>query len=134
MAAKKARDAEYRARNREKAVARAKKWREDNPERYLKLQKDYYQANRDNFRARELMKKFGLTMAAYSEMLAAQGGVCAICAGAQSHGKSMAVDHDHETGAVRALLCDNCNRGIGLFRDSPELCRAVADYLEKHSR
>jgi hypothetical protein len=63
-------------------------------------------------------------------MLEAQGGVCAICQAAPA----AHVDHDHETGAVRALLCFNCNGGLGQFKDDPEVLRAAADYVEEHRR
>lgn len=72
-------------------------------------------------------------------MYEAQGGVCAICRKpADPYGVRAAsrlhVDHDHLTGAVRALLCNNCNRGIGYLADSPELLRAAADYIAAHKR
>jgi len=63
-------------------------------------------------------------------MLAAQGGLCAICRSAPA----AQVDHDHETGAVRALLCFNCNGGLGRFKDDPVALRAAADYVEEHLR
>jgi hypothetical protein len=47
-------------------------------------------------------------------------------------GKRLAVDHDHNTGKIRALLCDRCNRGIGYFNEDPALIRESADYLEWH--
>jgi hypothetical protein len=61
-------------------------------------------------------------------MLAAQGGLCAICRAAPAGH----VDHDHVTGAVRELLCFNCNGGLGQFRDDPAVLRAAADYVERH--
>ena len=63
-------------------------------------------------------------------MLEAQGGTCAICQSAPAEH----VDHDHDTGAVRALLCFNCNGGLGQFRDDPAVLRAAADYVEEHRR
>jgi len=63
-------------------------------------------------------------------MLADQGGSCAICRTAPA----VHVDHDHETGAVRALLCFNCNGGLGQFRDDPVVLRAAADYVEHHQQ
>ena len=62
-------------------------------------------------------------------MLAAQGGLCAICMTAPANH----VDHDHASGAVRALLCFNCNGGLGQFKDDPDVLRAAADYVEFHA-
>jgi hypothetical protein len=61
-------------------------------------------------------------------MLAEQDGLCAVCQTAAA----VHVDHDHETGAVRSLLCFNCNGGLGQFRDDPVVLRAAADYVEEH--
>ena len=76
------------------------------------------------------LREFGMTQEDYDSMLAAQGGGCAIC-GTQKGwaGKQLAIDHCHETGAVRGLLCDRCNTGIGKFEDSPELLQKAAAYL-----
>ncbi|WP_229687322.1 endonuclease VII domain-containing protein [Micromonospora parathelypteridis] len=58
----------------------------------------------------------------FPELLAEQGGVCAICGGADPQH----LDHDHRTGWVRGILCFNCNGGLGQFRDSPmRLARAI---------
>ena len=62
-------------------------------------------------------------------MLAAQQGVCAICRVAPAKH----VDHDHATGAVRALLCFNCNGGLGQFKDDPAVMLAAAEYLRFHA-
>ena len=63
-------------------------------------------------------------------MLAAQDGLCAICRAAPAEH----VDHDHATGAVRALLCFNCNGGLGQFRDDPYLLHEAAFYLKHHAQ
>lgn len=64
-----------------------------------------------------------------------QNGRCAICNApidlAERHKRSACVDHDHATGQVRSLLCNHCNKGLGLFLDNPELLRNAADYLDK---
>ena len=68
-------------------------------------------------------------------MYAAQDGKCAICAkGAEDelHGV-FSVDHDHVTGAVRALLCRPCNLGLGKFEDDPKRLLAAVEYLNKHT-
>jgi hypothetical protein len=69
----------------------------------------------------------------YEEILASQGGGCAIC-GRTSHGtgqKRLYVDHDHKTQAVRGVLCASCNRAIGLMQDDPERLRNAAEYLDR---
>jgi len=62
-------------------------------------------------------------------MLAEQGGVCAICKAAPA----AHVDHDHATGRVRALLCFNCNGGLGQFKDNPVALHAAAYYVQFHT-
>lgn len=65
-------------------------------------------------------------------MLREQGGGCAVCGGEPGgRWKNFAVDHDHETGAVRGLLCLACNRAIGLLEDDSSRIRKIADYLER---
>lgn len=73
----------------------------------------------------ELKRDYGMTVADVEAMLAKQEGKCAICGdGIDMHTKR--VDHSHVTGYVRGLLCNGCNAGIGMLKDSIEvLCRAV---------
>ncbi|TAL42572.1 MAG: hypothetical protein EPN91_07960 [Salinibacterium sp.] len=93
----------------------------------------------DRRRQRKL-RVYGLTDAGYDQLLAAQGGVCAICRKAetarnrQGRIRPLAVDHDHDTGDVRGLLCANCNVGIGYFDDEPERLQAGATYLRNVAR
>src|SRR5579859_2601716 len=65
-----------------------------------------------------LRLKYGLSLEQYDAMSVAQLGVCAICGEIDPHGKRLSVDHNHETGQVRALLCNQCNVGLGIFKDS----------------
>ena len=77
--------------------------------------------------------KYGVSEEDYDRMCRLQAGRCAACGESQDGNRTrMAFDHDHGTGAVRGLLCGKCNRGIGLFDDSPEKLRAAATYLESH--
>lgn len=91
----------------------------------------------DAERNRRRLKLYGLTMDDYERMNEEQGGRCAICGGTRvrsdSDGK-LVVDHDHATGAVRALLCSPCNSGLGHFVDDPTLLLAAIEYLKKHAR
>lgn len=82
-------------------------------------------------RARHLKKTYGITVEIFGEMLAAQGGGCAICAVKEcpSHRENLSVDHDHETGVVRGLLCHHCNLLLGYAGDSVERLKQAIAYL-----
>lgn len=76
--------------------------------------------------------KYGLSPEDYETLLAAQSGMCATCSAtpdAQPFG-CLSVDHDHATGAVRGLLCMNCNHALGKAKDDPTVLRRLAAYLE----
>lgn len=133
--------------NREKANASTRAWRAANPDRVKALNLEWRakqdpaelsrrdrEAYRRYRRAHHLISKFGITEEQYEAMVAAQEGKCAMptCEQKDLPEQRLAVDHDHSTGRVRALLCDKCNRGIGLLDESPERLRHAADYLEKH--
>ena len=89
----------------------------------------YRVARRDQARADHLRRTFDLTVGDYEAMLEEQNGGCATCGRLPSR-ISLHVDHDHKTHDVRGLLCMQCNNGIGLLQESPELLRDAADYLE----
>jgi hypothetical protein len=77
---------------------------------------------------------YGLTPQMYENMFDAQDGRCALC---QTHAVDcmrgiLVIDHDHETGKVRALLCGKCNSGLGMFADNPALMRLAAEYVAQH--
>jgi len=99
-----------------------KKYAADNPE--LMKQKD----------RKNMLKRFwNMTSEQYNEMLKAQNGTCALCDRTESSpNKSLCIDHDHITGKIRGLLCDNHNRAMGLFKDSIEDLEKAVEYLKKH--
>lgn len=76
-------------------------------------------------------RKFGLRPGEYTAMNVAQGGACACCGDIPTGRNGLAVDHCHRTGRVRALLCGNCNLGLGNFQDDPDRLRKALIYLEK---
>lgn len=80
---------------------------------------------------RMVSKTYGLEAGDYDRLYAEQGGVCAICQRAKGKVKRLAVDHDHDTGLVRGLLCGPCNQLVGYFKNSPETFRRAADYLDR---
>lgn len=89
---------------------------------------------KDANRTRNL-KKHGMTKVEYDNMVAAQGGLCALCGeppSRTSHGSfRLVVDHDHNTGEIRGLLCNTCNLGLGHFRDDPRKLALAIKYLDK---
>ncbi|MEV6579128.1 endonuclease VII domain-containing protein [Streptomyces sp. NPDC051582] len=77
-------------------------------------------------RVGHLKRAYGITEAERDEMIAMQGGVCCICLTAPA----VHVDHCHETGRVRGVLCLNCNMGLGLLKENPDRIRRAIQYLE----
>lgn len=96
-------------------------------------QREQRKLNKLNYDYRDatLKKKYGITGKQYDQMLKQQGGVCKICQQKCSTKRKLAVDHDHGSGAVRGLLCFQCNSAIGKLKDSVTLLRRAADYLEQ---
>ena len=77
-----------------------------------------------------LRSKYGLTLEAYDALVEAQGSACAIC-GSKACKRALHVDHDHGTGKVRGLLCNTCNRCLGLLKDDATVLRSAIAYLER---
>lgn len=93
--------------------------------------------NAEKYKDKTLKSDFGISIDQYNEMLLSQKGCCAICnhpetASRSGKIKALAVDHCHETGNIRSLLCSTCNVGLGAYKDKPELLRQAAEYIEHH--
>lgn len=87
------------------------------------------------FRADRLRREYGLTPEDVTAMRKVQGNCCAICEKTfrdEPASERMHIDHCHETGHVRALLCHNCNLGLGHFRDDAGLMLKAIAYLTEH--
>lgn len=79
---------------------------------------------------KELLEyRYGISLEAYMAQAEKQGGRCAICQ--QTPKDRLCVDHDHDTGEMRGLLCRHCNSGLGHFKDDPSLLRVALNYLER---
>lgn len=117
----------------------ARKRREENPEVAQKIRDAgarWRAANPDADKQKYLMRRFNITIQEYRDLLEAQNGVCAICGEpesvvrrAKSGQEMLAVDHCHETGKIRGLLCFKCNTGIGALGDSVEGLERALAYL-----
>ena len=96
------------------------------PCRSEKDKKNYYENDRGNY----YLRTYGITLKEYDIMYEEQEGCCAICGIHQlEESRRFCVDHDHDTGQVRGLLCNNCNTGIGKLKDNYDLLYRAADYL-----
>jgi len=134
------RAAKYRSENPEKfkeAQRRSKDRIKSNPERLEKLrewQKRYRDKNRKALSDGERRRRFGVTPEMYASLLQSQNGTCAICnkeetATRLGKVKALSVDHSHKTGAIRGLLCSDCNTGIGKLKDDPTILQSAIQYL-----
>lgn len=112
--------------------AKSRAWTKANPEK-LKA-RNAQRVYDGEYRAYQLRYKYGISMADYDALFAAQGGVCAICkraeAGRTGH-RNLVVDHCHTSNRVRGLLCHSCNRALGLFQDSEEALEEALAYLRR---
>lgn len=81
---------------------------------------------RKNTRGLLLIRTYGITLAEKEAMVKQQGGRCAIC---RRKAKTLGVDHDHDTGFVRGLLCFRCNQALGFFSDSIQFLERAVDYM-----
>ncbi len=88
--------------------------------------------NPDETYAYTLERTYGLTFKEYEKMRWDQNGVCAICGRPQRAGNRLFVDHDHKTGAVRALLCTPCNMGLGQFEDDTKRLASAIRYPDRY--
>lgn len=114
----------YRKQHSEKEKIRVKKWSQENSQKI----KIYIKRNR--------LKKYGITVETYNRMLKLQDGICAICLKKESVNingkiKELSVDHNHTTGIVRQLLCDNCNKAIGFLKEDILSAKNLVNYLIK---
>ena len=101
--------------------------------------KAYYEANRERRNAYKQewhrnygkYRRHGITKGIFNTMFEAQGEKCAICGTTDWGCLGPMIDHNHDNGKVRGILCLGCNTAIGYLKDDPEIAKALADYLER---
>lgn len=91
--------------------------------------RSYNKKNAESIRLKVTLRKWGFTEEQYLSLFEIQNHRCAICGSERRDYRTLAVDHDHKTGAVRGLLCQDCNMALGQFKDDPEILDAAAAYL-----
>lgn len=109
--------AEYRENNRDKLNSQVREWKRD---------------NRELMRERKLIERYGINIQDYDAILDMQGGGCAICGSETPKRKNsvhLVVDHCHETGVIRGLLCYKCNVGLGSFEDNIDWLKRAIEYV-----
>lgn len=115
--------------NKEREIARVRTWQQENAAHLRAYRKVYRREKKGQERDAYLRRKFGITLDDYAAMLEAQDGGCAICGRPEPEGGSLHVDHDHETGAVRGLLCFRCNGALGQLDEDPDRLAVAIAYL-----
>ena len=93
----------------------------------------HYRKNPHKHWCYNIKRQYGITAVQYYMMLDSQGGRCAVCKGTDEVNSArnyrMPIDHCHETGKVRGILCTNCNRAIGLLGDNVGNLESAIAYL-----
>ena len=116
-----------------KGKATRKRWEAANPEKVKAYNETYRNSSKGKAAAeRAKLSKYNISPEMYALMYAEQKGACAICRKPEKKGKKLAVDHCHDTGKVRGLLCMHCNTGLGHYEDDVDRMRRAADYVEVH--
>lgn len=120
---------EWFQKNKEKKRESSRKWRTNNPEK-VRAQKEKWKASGGKFYSM-LKTLYKISREEYDQMFETQKGCCAICGVHQDdHFRSLSVDHNHETGKVRGLLCGQCNVGMGNLRDDVHILQKAIAYLQ----
>jgi hypothetical protein len=86
------------------------------------------------YRNKHLEAKYGINQVVYEQMLKEQDGKCAVCFIEEKYTENsrLCVDHNHETGEIRGLLCKKCNQALGLLQDNADFCESAGRYLRLH--
>ena len=121
---------EWAKKNRAKLRAAGKRYAERHPDR-LRAKAMRRRQDHPDYYITERARRYGLTLDEYRRIESAQGGVCALCT-RPAVSKSLHIDHCHESGVVRGLLCERCNMALGLFDDNAERLARAAAYVAKH--
>lgn len=93
---------------------------------------DSYKRNPKTKLRYRLKREYGITLEQFEEMKISQNNSCAICKNPFKNSVDTCIDHCHKTNKVRELLCNHCNRALGLFKESEKTLKSAIEYLKKH--
>lgn len=117
-----------------KEIGKERWAKEGNTPQYKKKKRAYYFKNKARWQNESLKRLYNLSRKDYLLLLKKQKNKCAICNKKASEFKrNLAVDHCHKTGKIRGLLCINCNRGLGSFKDNSLFLKQAKNYLELYA-
>ena len=119
--------------HREEKNAIDKKYRDSHKEEISESRKKYYINNKLKVKNSRLIRERGITLEQRDQMLKDQMGVCKICKSNECGGYDWATDHDHKTGLIRGILCNHCNKMLGMVKDNPEILKSAIEYLSHSS-
>lgn len=140
---------EWKARNKEMVSAYAKIWNEankalrkelkskwdaENVEKRIEYNKKFKIDNPDYFKNKHLESTYGISIDEYNNKLIIQNNRCAICGKHESeiNRGRLFVDHDHDTGKIRGLLCQKCNSALGMVDEDTDILFSMVSYLNEH--
>ncbi len=115
------------ARHKAKYTESHAKWFSENRDKQREYFSRYYAEHKDVQRERRVMNEYGVGIDYINEKIIEQDGKCAICGKTEK----LVVDHDHETGKIRGMLCNKCNTAIGLLGDSLDGIQLAVNYFTK---
>lgn len=123
--------------DKEKDRARKREWNRNNKEYFRQYVKDNAETLSKQVRLAHVKRLYKLDSETYLQMILDQNNLCLICKKPETnknkHGdiRPLSVDHCHTTGRVRGLLCNQCNAGLGNFKDDLDSLRSAVEYLSK---
>jgi hypothetical protein len=127
---------EWYSKNRDEEIARVTRWQRENRDKVNASHRRRRAQGGDELKRKEreghLLRKYGIRIRDFETLRMAQLGMCAICRSVEWD--RLHVDHDHDTGVVRGLLCGKCNKAIGLLEDDPAVVRSAESYLVAYRR
>ena len=109
----------------------------DSRKQYIRLRQEDPERSRRYHRRAHLKHTYGITLEEYEKMLIVQNNVCAVCLQPETgirrgEVKSLDVDHNHETGHIRGLLCSACNTALGLLKEDALRISKLLEYVQRH--